>query len=71
MAKPRVRLMYLRDCPNGTRFWKEGFNGQLREHTLVTSNRSGLCLVHDGHEFDCDAWKRWWIGWTRVWAIVG
>lgn len=71
MAKPHVRPMFIRDCPNGTRFWKKDRLGQWQPYTLVTTKGNGLALVHDGHDYDCDAWKRWWSGWARVWAIVG
>lgn len=69
MAKPRVRVMKMGECTNGTRAWQIKC---LRPITIVTVNKKKAeAIYHVGHAFDMDAKKLRIGSWTRVWAIVG
>lgn len=68
MPKMRLRLMKLKDCPNGTRFFTIQ---KWLPRTLVTVNRKrDDAIYHFGHEFNMTALKRRAPSYWRVWVIV-
>lgn len=68
MSKPRLRMVRLRTCIDGTRFWYAKGDWAWSPCTLVTQCRDGTCIVHGGHEFSVRR-RRWKTqGWRSVWV---
>lgn len=68
MAKPRYRLMRLRDAPDGARFV---FQRTFNQATLITRSRKAHeAIFHFGFEFNIDAVRRrTWLN-RQVWVRV-
>ena len=68
MAKPRYRLMRLRDAPDGARFV---FQRTFSQATLITrSLRVSEAIFHFGFEFNLKAVRRrTWLN-RQVWVRV-
>lgn len=68
MPKPRIRLMNLSDCTNGTRYYT---NIKHRPQTLVTINKkTNEAIYHNGHAFNMQAKKYRGYANRKVWVVI-
>ncbi|QZA70484.1 hypothetical protein AH03_11 [Erwinia phage AH03] len=66
--KPKVRLMQLGDCPNGTRFWTRSL---LYPNTLIVNSfKKGESIYHSGHAFNIKPLRKRVNSKMLVWAIT-